>query len=255
MPSAQAPPSGAEAPSAPATSEQQGAPSASAVPSDYATVFTNAKAGMQGVDKEKVKQVVYEMSKDSPHFIEEQRKQVHARAVSARPRLPLSPTLSHSAHGVAPCLRKCVRKLSNATLPCSPDVHAYVQAKVKERIERMKGALQQVTPEALAHRQAALDGELLKLESHRDLTRTWMHVDMDAFYASVEERDNPALKTVPVAGAPPLGAWGDSAWLDCTFCCTSCRCRCMSPAVGAKPAARSCICVCAAWQPATGRPA
>ena len=52
----------------------QGAPSA--VPSDYATVFTNAKAGMQGVDKEKVKQVVYEMSKDSPHFKEEQRKQV-----------------------------------------------------------------------------------------------------------------------------------------------------------------------------------
>ena len=65
----------------------------------------------------------------------------------------------------------------------------------------MKAALQQVTPEALAHKQAALDAELLKLESHRDLTRTWMHVDMDAFYAAVEERDNPALKAVPVAGA------------------------------------------------------
>ncbi len=33
------------------------------VPKDYATVFTNAKAGMDGVDKEKVKKVVYEMSK------------------------------------------------------------------------------------------------------------------------------------------------------------------------------------------------
>lgn len=30
---------------------------------------------MDGVDKERVKQVVYEMSKDSPHFAEEQRKQ------------------------------------------------------------------------------------------------------------------------------------------------------------------------------------
>lgn len=29
----------------------------------YGTVFTNAKAGMEGVDKEKVKRVVYEMSK------------------------------------------------------------------------------------------------------------------------------------------------------------------------------------------------
>lgn len=30
---------------------------------DYQTVFTNAKAGMQGVDKEHVQRVVYEMSK------------------------------------------------------------------------------------------------------------------------------------------------------------------------------------------------
>ena len=32
-------------------------------PADYETVFTNAKAGMEGVDKEHVKKVVYEMSK------------------------------------------------------------------------------------------------------------------------------------------------------------------------------------------------
>lgn len=42
------------------------------MPQDYATVFTNAKAGMAGVDKEHVKRVVYEMSKDSPHFKNEQ---------------------------------------------------------------------------------------------------------------------------------------------------------------------------------------
>ena len=45
---------------------------AQAMPQDYATVFTNAKAGMAGVDKEHVKRVVYEMSKDSPHFKNEQ---------------------------------------------------------------------------------------------------------------------------------------------------------------------------------------
>lgn len=42
---------------------------------DYQTVFTNAKAGMDGVDKARVQQVVWEMSKDSAHFKNEQRKQ------------------------------------------------------------------------------------------------------------------------------------------------------------------------------------
>lgn len=41
---------------------------------DYSTVFTNSKAGMDDVDKEYVKGVVYRMSKDSPHFRNEQRK-------------------------------------------------------------------------------------------------------------------------------------------------------------------------------------
>jgi DNA polymerase kappa len=47
--------------------------------SKYSTVFTNEKAGMQNVDKEKVKKIVYDMSKDSLHFQNEQRKQVRSR--------------------------------------------------------------------------------------------------------------------------------------------------------------------------------
>lgn len=31
-------------------------------------VFSNAKAGMQGIDKEKVNRVIYEMSKNSSYF-------------------------------------------------------------------------------------------------------------------------------------------------------------------------------------------
>jgi len=42
--------------------------------SDYDTVFTNAKAGMEGVDKDYVKDVVFKMSRDSNFFKNEQRK-------------------------------------------------------------------------------------------------------------------------------------------------------------------------------------
>ena len=36
-------------------------------------------------------------------------------------------------------------------------------------------------------------------EAGRDLTRSWAHFDMDAFFAAVEIRDNPALGSVPMA--------------------------------------------------------
>lgn len=39
----------------------------------------------------------------------------------------------------------------------------------------------------------------MELEASRDLTRTWLHVDMDAFYAAVETLDNPALTGRPLA--------------------------------------------------------
>uniref|UniRef100_A0A2P2IX59 UmuC domain-containing protein n=1 Tax=Rhizophora mucronata TaxID=61149 RepID=A0A2P2IX59_RHIMU len=41
----------------------------------YHTVYTNAKAGMDGVDKEKVQRTVYEMSRGSKYFDNEERKE------------------------------------------------------------------------------------------------------------------------------------------------------------------------------------
>lgn len=38
-----------------------------------------------------------------------------------------------------------------------------------------------------------------KLEDERDLSRTWIHVDMDMFYAAVAILDNPSLKDKPMA--------------------------------------------------------
>jgi DNA polymerase kappa len=39
-----------------------------------------------------------------------------------------------------------------------------------------------------------MDQYAAKLERARDLSRTLVHVDMDAFYAAVEMRDAPHLK-------------------------------------------------------------
>ncbi|KAF9529242.1 DNA/RNA polymerase [Crepidotus variabilis] len=45
--------------------------------------------------------------------------------------------------------------------------------------------------------ETAVDQILMQLEEQRDLTQSIVHVDMDAFYASVELLDNPSLKGKP----------------------------------------------------------
>ncbi|KAI3445883.1 hypothetical protein Pfo_002548 [Paulownia fortunei] len=45
----------------------------------YNTVYTTAKAGMEGVDKEKVQKIVYEMSKGSKYFENEERKEAYMK--------------------------------------------------------------------------------------------------------------------------------------------------------------------------------
>ena len=38
-----------------------------------------------------------------------------------------------------------------------------------------------------------------EIDSSWDSSRTLVHIDMDAFYAAVEERDRPELKNQPMA--------------------------------------------------------
>lgn len=43
------------------------------------------------------------------------------------------------------------------------------------------------------------DKRIVELETTRDLSRIWLHVDMDAFYAAVETLSNPSLTGKPMA--------------------------------------------------------
>ncbi|CAG7868119.1 unnamed protein product [Brassica rapa] len=113
----------------------------------YNTVFTNAKAGMEGVDKEKVQRIVYEMSKGSKYFQNEERK----------------------------------------------------EALMKQKIEHMRDRCAKLSSSDLSNYQKVVDRRILELEATRDLSRVWLHVDMDAFYAAVETLSNPSLKGKPMA--------------------------------------------------------
>lgn len=110
---------------------------------DYETVFTNSKAGMDAVDRDRVKRIVYEMSKDSPFFRQEQRK----------------------------------------------------LAQTDQRIAAMRDRLARMSPAELAQHERQADARLAMLETTRDLSRTWIHCDMDAFFAAVRCFSFPCLGT------------------------------------------------------------
>ncbi|VAI02591.1 unnamed protein product [Triticum turgidum subsp. durum] len=113
----------------------------------YHTAYTNAKAGMEGVDKEKVLKVIYEMSKGSKYFENEQKK----------------------------------------------------EAITKLKIEHLRAQCAKLTDNDISHFQKVAENKILELEASRDLSKIWLHTDMDAFYAAVETLENPSLKGKPLA--------------------------------------------------------
>ena len=105
------------------------------------------KAGMEGLDKNKINQIILEASRGSKFYENEVRK----------------------------------------------------ERQVTEKINRMMAALKGLTSTQKLSALRAADKEMERLEAGRDLSHIVVHVDMDAFYAAVETRDDPRLKDVPMA--------------------------------------------------------
>ncbi|NXO22160.1 POLK polymerase, partial [Cisticola juncidis] len=105
------------------------------------------KAGMQGLDKEKINKIIMEATKGSKFYENELKK----------------------------------------------------DQQVNQRIEKMLQLKEKITPQQLLKAQLQVDKLVMELEQSRNLSSTIVHIDMDAFYAAVEMRDNPELKEKPIA--------------------------------------------------------
>ncbi|NWS62607.1 POLK polymerase, partial [Chunga burmeisteri] len=105
------------------------------------------KAGMQGLDKEKINKIIMEATKGSRFYENELKK----------------------------------------------------DQQVNRRIEKMMQLKEKITTQQLLKAQLQVDKLVIELEQNRNLSSTIVHIDMDAFYAAVEMRDNPELKEKPIA--------------------------------------------------------
>ena len=114
---------------------------------DHLFVYSNAKAGMDKIDKKKIDKVIYEASKGSEYFKNEQRK----------------------------------------------------AEQTQQKMILIKKQLKQISMNQLNILKNKCIKELNKMEQNIDYSRTWIHIDMDCFYAAVAMRDNPSLVGKPIA--------------------------------------------------------
>uniref|UniRef100_A0A1I7V9P9 DNA polymerase kappa n=1 Tax=Loa loa TaxID=7209 RepID=A0A1I7V9P9_LOALO len=105
-----------------------------------------------------------------------------------------------SKTGMAGIDKEHVQKIINENT--SPDFEEYAKKKkvrIDAKIKRYQNIAAKFTPHQILQAQAEMDVLVGILEEERDLSRYAVHVDMDAFYASVEMRDDPSLRHIPMA--------------------------------------------------------
>ena len=105
------------------------------------------KAGMEGLDKEKINKIIFEASKGSKFYENERKK----------------------------------------------------EKRVAERIKSLKDLQNSFNDLDFQNAKKEANKFAKEIENERDLGRIIVHIDMDAFYAAVETRDDPSLKDVPMA--------------------------------------------------------
>ncbi|WKX99666.1 hypothetical protein Q1695_014496 [Nippostrongylus brasiliensis] len=71
--------------------------------------------------------------------------------------------------------------------------------RINEKKESIRKRLEAVTPARWLAAEKEMDELAARLECSRDLSRDCVHIDMDAYFAAVEMRDDPHLRTVPMA--------------------------------------------------------
>ncbi|KJH41114.1 hypothetical protein DICVIV_12914 [Dictyocaulus viviparus] len=79
------------------------------------------------------------------------------------------------------------------------DFYKRQQEKVHAKISTLKKCLENVSPTEWVKAEKEMDELAARLECGRDLRRDCVHIDMDAYFAAVEMRDEPRLRTVPMA--------------------------------------------------------
>ena len=73
------------------------------------------------------------------------------------------------------------------------------QKSIALRVDEMKKRLKSLSVSEQKHHEDIVSAAVYDMEKQRDLSRVMVHLDMDAFYASVEIRDRPDLAGEPIA--------------------------------------------------------
>lgn len=71
--------------------------------------------------------------------------------------------------------------------------------RIADRNYRNQQLLEQLTDQQIRDAEREMDEMLELIEAERDLDSIKVHIDMDAYFAAVEMRDNPRLRTIPMA--------------------------------------------------------